>query len=753
MKRLIFTLVGVSLLDEKKKLLGTGIGFERNLCTIQNQINIDAIIENNGILNDCKKQVLEKLKQENLRDNLTKFSAEIASLYKLEALNNGDDKVILIVSETPECAFSGIVIGKFIVYKLTEEQNCDSISFRKVNDVFSCGNVEIKIIEGLQVKKGREFASRGIKNLFTFVSNKIEEEGAFYDEVIFNITGGYKGTIPYLTLFGMLYQEREIKGKKIKPLIKYLYEESDDIITLPNFPIAFDLPTWRDYRGLIKTMELLEKKQAETLKKVLPLHISGLFDPQDSRYRLNPFGEELKNRYSEEKISLTPFGRGYLLLDRIKDGVLRAYLKGCINEWQHIWIGDKIPEMVEHQRGHTQRVLELAAEMLYPILEDENRKTFQNDVELAPLIGAIWLHDLGNSGERFKLNDQEYIIKGFPSLVRDFHNLITATILKEENQKIFPPEVEVKVGDEKIQKSVVENIETIIGNIKIISKYHRKWTPLTQDKVNEKGKYCIKLKKAIEDNKLQFLTALYRVLDACDTQIERTVDDAYIDTRKMVVNREVRILLEEKERLECNNEIQEFIKNFDKDKIKKCANINLDSLNGDLSWILKEGEDNKEKIDKYKEKIDKYADCINYIVGIIKTCPDFKVPDVVERWLSCLDQIFFKKRQPLHYEKHKGIAAVMILPEGRENNVYKFNILVIEAEPEQEEKEDNVEKRKKRLEKVICKDIINEYFEVKEVLDPFIRFKFSYQCYNQKPQIYKDYNDFENMPKKSGCID
>ena len=561
------------------------------------------------------------------------------------------------------------------------------------------------------------------------MSNKIEEEAPCYGEIIFNITGGYKGTIPYLTIFGMLYQQRELNGKRIKPLIKYLYEESEDIITLPNLPIAFDLPTWRDYRGLIKTIPLLEKKQAEIiLQKVLPPQISELFAAQPLKYKLNPFGEELRNRYQKEKVSLTPFGRGYLLLDKIKNESLRVYLKGCINQWQHLWIGNKIPEMVEHERGHTQRVLELAAELLYSIVEE----SFLSDTELASLVGAIWLHDLGQSGEKFKLDRKPYLLRGFPSLIWDFHNLCTATILEEENDKLFPSTVLTR-DDEEIRKDSIPTINGVIENIKTISKYHRKWTPLTKDRIDTNGLHCIQLSEAIRDDNLRFLTALYRILDACDTQIERTVDDVYIDTRKMTVNREVKILIEEKKVLENNRKISDFIRGFHKIERKECVNIDLNLLKGSLNWIFKEDKNTERRIDDY-------ADCLNCIAGKVVTCDDLNISGALRKWLSCLDQIFFKKRQPLHYEKHKGIDAVMILFHEKEGKLLKFNVLMVGAK---NTLEDN-------LRQVIEKDIISEYKQVKLILDSQIRFRFSYQCYGQTSQIYKDYNDLEGAVS-DGC--
>lgn len=179
MKRLIFTLTGISLLDEEKELLGTGRNLKDNLNEINEWSNLEDIITDNTILKDRKRDVLNALKSKNLRDEYAKFSAEIASLSLLKpsnAVDNEDDKIIFIVTQTPECAFAGIVNGKFIIYRRTKNQDWDSIIFNKSNDVFSCDNVEIKIVEGLQVERGNEFASEGIKNLFTFVSDKIENE-------------------------------------------------------------------------------------------------------------------------------------------------------------------------------------------------------------------------------------------------------------------------------------------------------------------------------------------------------------------------------------------------------------------------------------------------------------------------------------------------------------------------------------------------------------------------------------------------
>jgi CRISPR/Cas system-associated protein Csm6 len=222
MKRLIFTLTGISLLDEEKGLLGKGNTFTRNLEEIKNHSNMEAIITNNGILKKQKENVLALWAGKSLRDEISRFSAEIASLNRLGTLqSSSNDKIILIVSQTPECAFSGIVNGKFIIYKQKNNQMWDSITFSLAqDDVFSCNNVEIKIIDGLQVKNAEEFRTKGVLNLFDFVSKKMNVEGSSYDEIIFNITGGFKAVIPFATVLAF--------EKKLSLI--YLYEESDNLI-------------------------------------------------------------------------------------------------------------------------------------------------------------------------------------------------------------------------------------------------------------------------------------------------------------------------------------------------------------------------------------------------------------------------------------------------------------------------------------------------------------------------------------------
>jgi hypothetical protein len=96
------------------------------------------------------------------------------------------------------------------------------------------------------------FQRDGIRNLFKAAIEYFEKAGLTVDnpahketaEIILNPTGGYKATVPYLTLMGSLYH---------MPVI-YISEESDELITLPPLPISYDGKVLRQARPLLEKL-------------------------------------------------------------------------------------------------------------------------------------------------------------------------------------------------------------------------------------------------------------------------------------------------------------------------------------------------------------------------------------------------------------------------------------------------------------------------------------------------------------------
>ncbi len=148
------------------------------------------------------------------KDGRSKVSAEINSLnrFGLEV----DDRVILLATDTAD----GRACAEQIARVLRNEFGLEK------------GNVEIRRISGLQVRDGMRLKREGLPNLIHAVMEFVEQNRVrFGDELILNPTGGYKGVVPFIAVLGMLYRLPTI----------YVFEFSEQLITLPPLPFTFDL--------------------------------------------------------------------------------------------------------------------------------------------------------------------------------------------------------------------------------------------------------------------------------------------------------------------------------------------------------------------------------------------------------------------------------------------------------------------------------------------------------------------------------
>jgi len=99
-------------------------------------------------------------------------------------------------------------------------------------------HVHLKRIEGLTINSGSDFQTTALNEQTEYVNKNAK------DNTILNITGGYKALIPFMTIIG------QIKGLQLK----YIYEDSNDLITVGNLPINLDWdivealkPCWKNY--------------------------------------------------------------------------------------------------------------------------------------------------------------------------------------------------------------------------------------------------------------------------------------------------------------------------------------------------------------------------------------------------------------------------------------------------------------------------------------------------------------------------
>lgn len=208
---------------------------------------------------------LERFKRLPIQAQLDDTSAEIKSLIKMGVDPN--DRVILIASDTVDGKLSAELVKAFL----------------KEREI--CLEVEIQEVKGLQAIDAVLFQREGLRNLLTFLVSRGNED------IVFNLTGGFKSVVPYLSLIGMLFN---------KP-VRYIHEDSEDVITLSNVPILLN-------DGLLLLVEdKLRKIEKETSISKTEWH-RGI-DFNDRRF---------DSLIEEEGGQITLSGLGLLFWERFK---------------------------------------------------------------------------------------------------------------------------------------------------------------------------------------------------------------------------------------------------------------------------------------------------------------------------------------------------------------------------------------------------------------------------------------------------
>jgi CRISPR/Cas system-associated protein Csm6 len=156
-------------------------------------------------------------------NNFNTSSAEITSLLAIQEEIKDSLEVYLIATET--------ILSRIAAEIIQTKLNGYNAGDGKTNKVFFEADKEAPecdVIQGLDVKNADEFSNTGLPNLI----ERLKEIGINKEKIILNITGGYKGVIPYLTILGQVY-----KGVTVM----YLYENTQKVIKIPELPINFDI--------------------------------------------------------------------------------------------------------------------------------------------------------------------------------------------------------------------------------------------------------------------------------------------------------------------------------------------------------------------------------------------------------------------------------------------------------------------------------------------------------------------------------
>jgi len=158
----------------------------------------------------------ESNREENIKRNLNESyfknnpdaSAEIKSLIKLKKELNEELEIYLLYSDTALSRLAAEILQNSLI----------------LYDGFkNCTVQQPKKIKKLQIWNRDDF-NEGMVNLIQRIENISQ---GYWENVIINITGGYKVTIPYLTILAQVN----------RCPIYYIFEDTDALIKIPYIPI------------------------------------------------------------------------------------------------------------------------------------------------------------------------------------------------------------------------------------------------------------------------------------------------------------------------------------------------------------------------------------------------------------------------------------------------------------------------------------------------------------------------------------
>lgn len=263
MRRVIITPVGTSLFTNYLKK-NENIGTHYEEIKERYSEEYDSHLERIGRIKPCIKRFVEE-------DN-SNASAEIKSILKLKSELKDDVEVRLIASD-------------YLVSVLAAEILAEN-GFGKFNR-------EMDVIKKLQVNNRDEFAKEGMKNLLNHI---YRIANGYFDNLILNITGGFKATIPFLTIFG---QVNNI------PLY-YIFEDTNTLIKIPQVPININWKIFDDNKEFFSSLE------RETIIKDPHFNIpqiEAILERADNLISFNSLGTILWEKYKAK------FENFYLLIE------------------------------------------------------------------------------------------------------------------------------------------------------------------------------------------------------------------------------------------------------------------------------------------------------------------------------------------------------------------------------------------------------------------------------------------------------
>lgn len=281
--KVIVTTVGTSIFDNfKEYLINKGSRVPDEIRTLKDNTEYSEK-DRIGVIRAIKnleKLVTEWAGQFIQNGKKKEISAEFKSILEIYKLLQEQNKVYLLSTHTIISELACKIIKNLFDTKINEENI--KIYFDEKQDV----------IEDLTIKDFDKFNQNGFVNLVNRIDTILSDDAYKNATKYLNITGGYKGITPILTLFGQI--------QKID--LNYIYEESSNLIEISGkLPINFD---WEIIESFVNYLDddneyinNLKIRNNEIIKALLNLKLIYLTKDEDKKeiFAISSIGKLLRH--------------------------------------------------------------------------------------------------------------------------------------------------------------------------------------------------------------------------------------------------------------------------------------------------------------------------------------------------------------------------------------------------------------------------------------------------------------------------
>ncbi|BBB92063.1 MAG TPA: hypothetical protein PKA28_05690 [Methylomusa anaerophila] len=214
-------------------------------------------------------------------------SAEISSILKIERELGETADIIFLATDTVDSRLAAEIIFEAMLAWPGDR-----------NVVF---NPKEDIIAGLQVENCKTLERDGLPNLIECLYKIIQE--TYFENTVFNITGGYKAIIPCMTIMAQV--------NKIP--IYYTFERTNELIRIPQAPIEIDYGIFEKYSHVLGDLKkgIEEDWKHYCYKHNIGEDIKNCVWEEEGMAALNSIGQIFWQRYQSFIFIEVPRGGKY----------------------------------------------------------------------------------------------------------------------------------------------------------------------------------------------------------------------------------------------------------------------------------------------------------------------------------------------------------------------------------------------------------------------------------------------------------